>query len=63
MLDVLKNLIFDESGQGMVEYGLVLGVLATGAILFILALRYSVEDFVNEVVNKISDEINNLISV
>jgi pilus assembly protein Flp/PilA len=63
MLDVLKDLIQDENGQGMVEYGLVLGVLATGVILFILALRYSVQDLVYEIVTRISNEISNIISV
>jgi pilus assembly protein Flp/PilA len=63
MLDVLKDLIQDENGQGMVEYGLVLGVLATGVILFILALKYSVQDLVYEIVTRISNEISNIISV
>jgi Flp pilus assembly pilin Flp len=45
MLDVLKSLIKDKSGQGMVEYGLVLGFLALGIIaLIFIAARYSVED-------------------
>lgn len=57
MLEVLKNLLYDENGQGMVEYGLVLGVLSAGAIIFILALRHSVEDLVSAVVNKIASEI------
>lgn len=63
MLDVLNELIHDENGQGMVEYGLVLGVLAAGVILFILALRYSTEDLVYAIITRISNEINNMISV
>jgi len=63
MLDVLKDLIHDENGQGMVEYGLVLGVLAAGVILFILALRYSTEDLIYAIITRISNEINNIISV
>lgn len=61
MLDVLKGLIQDESAQGMVEYGLVLGVLATGVMLFILALRYSVEDLYKNVTNAIIESIKSII--
>ncbi|MDV3428405.1 MAG: hypothetical protein LIR50_15525 [Bacillota bacterium] len=61
MLDVLKGLIQDESAQGMVEYALVLGVLATGVMVFILALRYSVEDLYKNVTNAIIESIKNLI--
>jgi len=63
MLDVLKDLIQEQNGQGMVEYGLVLGVLAAGVILFILALRYSTEDLIYAIITRISNEINNMISV
>lgn len=62
MLDILKNFQRDESGQGMVEYALVLGFLATGAIIFIFALRYSVEDLFSVVTDKLINEIRNLIS-
>lgn len=61
MLDVLKGLIQDESAQGMVEYALVLGVLATGVMLFIYALRYSVEDLYKNVTNAIIESIKSII--
>jgi len=61
MLDILRDLIQDESAQGMVEYGLVLGVLATGVMLFILALRYSVEDLYKNVTNAIIESIKSII--
>jgi len=62
MLDIPRNLLMDESGQGMVEYALVLGFLATGAIIFIFALRYSVEDLFAIVTDKLINEIKDLLS-
>lgn len=63
MLEVLKSLIHDENGQAMVEYGLLIGALAVGAILFILTLRYSVETLVYGVTTQISKEINDLLLI
>lgn len=62
MLDIPRNLLTDESGQGMVEYALVMGFLATGAIIFIFALRYSVENLFSVVTDKLINEIKNLLS-
>jgi len=39
MIKMVKNLINDEKGQGMTEYGLVLGVVGIGAIVALVALR------------------------
>lgn len=39
MPDILKNLIHDENGQGMVEFGFVLATLVTGAMLLVLAVE------------------------
>ena len=36
---MMKKLIFDESGQGLTEYGLVLGIISIGAITLIGTLR------------------------
>jgi len=38
----LKRLIVEEKGQGLTEYGLVLGVIAMGVIVFIFAFRQEV---------------------
>lgn len=62
MLDYLMDLIQNENGQGMVEYGLVLGILASGVILFILTLRFGIEDLFFEILSKISDEISSIVS-
>jgi pilus assembly protein Flp/PilA len=35
----LKELITDEQGQGMTEYGLVLGIIAVAVVGFLVTLR------------------------
>jgi hypothetical protein len=61
MLDVLKSLINNKRGQGMVEYGLVLGFLALGIMaLIFIAARYSVEDLVYEVIARLIDKIRSI---
>lgn len=32
MVEVLKNFLFEESGQGMAEYGLILALVACAVI-------------------------------
>ena len=39
MLKKLKALFLEEEGQGMTEYGLILGLVAVGAIVALIALR------------------------
>ena len=35
---MMKNMFMDESGQGMVEYGLILGLIAVAAIAALVIL-------------------------
>lgn len=39
MINYLKKLLRDESGQGMTEYALILALVAIGAIVAMTALR------------------------
>ena len=39
MIEVLKKLIHDEKGQGMVEFSSVLIALVTGAVLLVSAVK------------------------
>lgn len=32
MVEIFKNLVVEEEGQGMTEYGLILGLIAVGVI-------------------------------
>ncbi|WP_221568611.1 Flp family type IVb pilin [Alkalihalobacillus sp. TS-13] len=42
MMEKLKALITEEQGQGMTEYGLVLGVIAVAAVGALVVLREEV---------------------
>jgi len=37
-MTVVKTLLLDESGQGMTEYAILIGTLALGAIVTLLAI-------------------------
>jgi pilus assembly protein Flp/PilA len=39
MTNKLKGLLKDEQGQGMTEYGLVLGLIAVAVVATLIALR------------------------
>ena len=39
MLKVMKNLVMEEKGQGMTEYGLVLGVIAVAVVGILVLMR------------------------
>jgi Flp pilus assembly pilin Flp len=53
---MLKKLVADESGQGMTEYAILLGTLAIGTALTLLAISgrvKSVFNFVSTSVNQV----------
>ncbi len=39
MMNKIKGLLKDEQGQGMTEYGLVLGLIAVAVVATLVALR------------------------
>lgn len=39
MMKKMKALLTEEQGQGMTEYGLVLGVIAVGVVAVLITLR------------------------
>lgn len=49
MIKMMKNLVADEKGQGMTEYGLVLGVVGIGAIVALIALRDQISDLLTNI--------------
>lgn len=55
MLNSVKNLIVDEKGQGMTEYGLVLGIVGIGAIVALVALRDQIATLLQNIKSKIFD--------
>lgn len=44
MMNALKSLVKDEQGQGMTEYGLVLGLIAVAVVGALIALRGHIID-------------------
>lgn len=53
MLNKLKGLVVEEQGQGMTEYGLVLGFIAVAAIAALITLRTEIIDMFNDVVTAV----------
>ena len=43
----IKAILKDESGQGMVEYGLILGLIAVAAVVALLALGPKISNLFN----------------
>jgi pilus assembly protein Flp/PilA len=43
MLTKMKNLVIEEQGQGMTEYGLVLGVIAIAVVGILVTMRGEIE--------------------
>ncbi len=50
----LQTLLADESGQGMTEYAILLGTVALGAILTLVAIGGRIKT----VFNSVSDQVN-----
>ncbi|WML24991.1 Flp family type IVb pilin [Neobacillus sp. OS1-33] len=42
MLKGIRNLVVQEEGQGLVEYGLIIGLVAVGCILALTTLKGSI---------------------
>lgn len=58
MLRKMRNLITEEHGQGMTEYGLVLGVIAVAIIGSLALLRTQIIEMYDGVVALVSNRPN-----
>ncbi|HOP11195.1 MAG TPA: Flp family type IVb pilin [Oscillospiraceae bacterium] len=54
---MLKEFFNDESGQGMVEYGLIIALVAVAVIVAITALGDSLKGIFNKAASELSDAI------
>lgn len=54
MLNKLKGLVKEEQGQGMTEYGLVLGLIAVAAVAALALLRDEIVEMYGKVVELVS---------
>jgi Flp pilus assembly pilin Flp len=52
-VNLLKTLLFDESGQGMTEYAILIGTLALGAIVTLLTIGTRLRDVFTSVESKL----------
>lgn len=55
MLSKLKGLVVEEQGQGMTEYGLVLGLIAVAAIAALALLRDEIVTMFDDVVTLVTN--------
>lgn len=55
MLNKFKNFIREEEGQGMTEYGLVLGLIAVAVVGALALLRGQIIEMYNEVVELVTN--------
>ncbi|HNX14558.1 MAG TPA: Flp family type IVb pilin [Oscillospiraceae bacterium] len=51
---MLKKFLNDENGQGMVEYGLIIALVAVAVIVAITALSGSIQGVFNKTANKLN---------
>jgi pilus assembly protein Flp/PilA len=49
MMNKLKALLLEEEGQGMTEYGLILGLIAVAAVGALVAFGDEIKNLLNKV--------------
>ena len=54
MLNKIKNLVSDEEGLGIVEYGLILGLIVVGAVAIMAVLGPKITNMFIRVNNQIN---------
>lgn len=59
MTQWIKNFMNEEEGQGMAEYALVLGIIAIGVVVVLVAFGDAIIDKFNEVIGKFEEEAPN----
>ncbi|WP_017754551.1 Flp family type IVb pilin [Calidifontibacillus oryziterrae] len=55
MVNKLKGLVIEEQGQGMTEYGLVLGIIAVAVVGVLAFLREEILEMFNGVKDAVSN--------
>lgn len=58
MMNKMKDLLIEEQGQGMTEYGLVLGVIAVGVVGVLFALKGNILTLFNRVNSDVANATN-----
>ena len=60
MMEMLKNLLTEEEGQGMAEYALVLGVIAVGVVAVLVFFGDAIIDQFNAVIENFTTDSDTL---
>ncbi|MBH0229184.1 Flp family type IVb pilin [Halobacillus yeomjeoni] len=55
MVDKLKGLVVEEQGQGMTEYGLVLGIIAVAVVGVLATLRTEILEMFESVKTSVTN--------
>ena len=55
MLATLKSFLSDDSGQGLVEYALIIALVAIGLIAILILFRNSIGNVFNESRNRLNN--------
>lgn len=50
-MDLVKRLIFDEKGQGMTEYGLIIGIVSVVLIGVLVLFREKLKSIFDSITN------------
>lgn len=58
MLKKIKGLFVEEQGQGMTEYGLVLGVIAVGVVGILFLFKEEIYNMFQTVLNSVQNRNN-----
>lgn len=55
MINKMRNLIIEEEGQGMTEYGLVLGVIAIAVVAILVTMRGQIQSLFQQASDKLTE--------
>ncbi|RHW43169.1 Flp family type IVb pilin [Neobacillus notoginsengisoli] len=58
MMKKMKALLTEEQGQGMTEYGLVLGVIAIGVVGVLITFRGKIEELFTKATTAVTNAGN-----
>jgi pilus assembly protein Flp/PilA len=53
MTTILRTILADEQGQGLAEYGLILGLIAVVCVVAVVALQVQITAILNKVASSL----------
>ena len=60
MLKMMKNLVVEEEGQGMVEYGLIIGLVAIACVVVFTGLGSAITAKIQEIITALGGETSSI---